>query len=363
MIFTTIKISFRHLWKSKLYSAINVIGLAIGIGCVLLAVLYWKDERSFDTFHTNNPDLYRITTSLIEDKGEKVHRTGGTGQVQGPAFKAGVPELVDYTRVMGGGVSGDVIANDKALSLQLLFADANFFNTFSFHLLRGDPKTVLSDIGSAVITESTARKYFNTLDVVGRRLEINADPSAKQLGKPLVITGVVEDPPLNSSIRFDAVFPLKFMQLSFEDNSWLNAYLGTFVLIRPGANLKAIPKKFDKIYALHAKEQLAGNIKNYGFDPEVSYGLQAMTDIHLEPFGKNTGGAEDGITNGSNPVYSYLFMGIAGFILLMAAINFVNISIADSLKRAKEVGMRKIVGGSRSRIIRQFLAESAVLCL
>ncbi|MDR3712096.1 MAG: ABC transporter permease [Puia sp.] len=362
-----LKIIFRHLWKSRLYSSINVIGLSIGIACAMLAVLYWKDERSFDDFHKNGPYLYRVTTSLVEGKGEKIRKTGGTGQVQGPAFKAAIPELLDVTRVMGGNLTGDVIGNDKALHLQMLFADANFFNTFSFHLLRGDPHTVLADAGSAVITESTAMKYFNTLDVIGRRLELNADPSARQLGRPMLITGVVRDPPANSSIRFDAVFPLQFMQLSFQDDSWLNAYLGTFVLIRPGADLKAVVKKMDAVYALHAKEQLAANWKSYGFDPRVSYGLQVMSDIHLEPFAKsgaeNNAAEEDGVSNGSSPVYSWLFMGIAVFILLMAAINFVNISIADSLKRAREVGVRKIAGGSRWRIIRLFLGESAVLCL
>jgi putative ABC transport system permease protein len=358
-----LKIGFRHLWKSKLYSAINTIGLAIGISCVLLAVLYWKDERSFDDFHRNNPNLYRITTTLIENKGDKMHKTGGTGQVEGPAFKDGVPELVDYTRVLGGGIYGDAIANDKALHLQQLFVDANFFNTFSFRLLRGNPQTVLTDIGSAVITRSTALRYFNTIDVVGRSIEMDADPSAKQLGRPIAITGVAEDPPRNSSIRFDIVLPLKFMQLSFGDNSWLNAYLGTFVVIRPGVDPERITKKFDEIYASHAKSQVAGNLKNYDFDPGSSFGLQPMTDIHLEPFGKSIGGEEDGISYGSNPMYSYLFMGIAVFILLMAGINFVNISVADSLKRAKEVGVRKIVGGSRFQIIRQFLGESAVLCL
>ncbi len=358
-----LKIGFRHLWKSKLYSAINTIGLAIGISCVLLAVLYWKDERSFDAFHTKNPNLYRITTTLIENKGDKMHKTGGTGQVEGPAFKDGVPELVDYTRVLGGGIYGDVTANDKALHLQQLFADGNFFNTFSFRLLRGNPQTVLADIGSAVITESTAKRYFNTIEVVGKRLEMDADPSAKQLGRPIVITGVAEDPPRNSSIRFDIVFPLKFMQLSFEDNSWLDAYLGTFVVIGPGSNPGRIAQKFNEIYAVHAKTQVAGNFKNNDFDPGASFGLQPMTDIHLKPLGKSIRGEEDGISYGSNPVYSYLFMGIAIFILLMAGINFVNISVADSLKRAKEVGVRKIVGGSRFQIIRQFLGESSILCL
>jgi len=121
-----LKITFRQLWQSKLYSSINVIGLAIGITCMLLAILYWKDERSFDAFHQNNPDLYRITTTLIENKGAGKQTIGGTGQVQGPAFKSQVPEVKDYVRVLGGDVPGDVMANGKSLELSRYPAPAEW---------------------------------------------------------------------------------------------------------------------------------------------------------------------------------------------------------------------------------------------
>src|SRR5580700_6060756 len=215
MLISDMKIAFRHLRLNKLYSSINVIGLAVGISCVLLAVLYWKDERSFDRFHQKSKDLYRITTTLAENKNEKIHTSGGTGQVQGPAFKAGVPEVVDYVRIFGGGLGGDVAANGKSLHLQLLFADESFFNIFSFPLLQGNPQTALKDINSVVITESAAIKLFGGTDVVGKQLQLDADPSAKRLGKPMVITGVVKNLPKYSSIRFELLFPMKFLQLSF----------------------------------------------------------------------------------------------------------------------------------------------------
>jgi putative ABC transport system permease protein len=354
-----IRIAFRHLWQNKLYTAINVIGLAVGISCVLLAVLYWNDERSFDGFHKNYANLYRVTTTLSENKRDARHMSGGTGQVQGPAFKAAVPEVMDYTRVFGGGIFDDVRTGDKNLRLQTLFVDDNFLALFDFRLLSGDPRTVLEDMSAAVITESAALRLFGSTDVVGRALELAGDPSAKRLGKPMRVAGVVKNPPVNSSIQFDLLLPIKFVQLSFTDDNWLNAYLGTFVLLRPGADPLAVSRKFDRVYALHAGEQLAANIKNYGFDPQVSYGLQPLADVHLHPLG---GGGESGIVNGSSPLYSYLFFGIAAFILLMAGINFVNISIADSLKRAKEVGVRKIIGGSRGQIVFHFLLESVLVC-
>ena len=360
---TFLKISLRHVWQSRLYSIINIVGLVTAITCMLLAVLYWKDERSFDSFHKNNPDLYRITTTLIENKGDKSITIGGTGQVQGPAFKAAVPEVKSYVRILGGDIFSDVAAANKSLHLRPLFVDDNFFDVFTFRLLRGNPQTVLNDIASVVITETTAKKFFNSVDVVGKMLQIDADPSFEKLGKPLIVSGVVQDPPANSSLQFDALFTFEFLRLSFEDNNWLNAYLGTFVVLDPKADKHLTEQKFNKVYASHAKEQLAETFKNYGYDPQISYGLQPMTDVHLNPLQRTSGNAEAGIINGSSSVYSYMFMGIALFILLMAAINFINISIANSMKRAKEVGVRKITGSGKWQIVLQFLGESAILCL
>ena len=349
------KIALRHLWQNRLYSGINVVGLALGLTCVLLAVLYIQDEHQFDTFHRHNPHLYRITTTAIETKGESPQVSGGTGQVQGPAFKAAVPEVSEYVRVMGGSIFGDVRSGQNVMKMQLLFADSNFFDVFSFKLIHGNPKTVLKEVGSVVIPEKTALKFFNTTDVVGKTLHLEADPSAQRLGKPLVISGVVENPPSNSSIQFDVLHPFSFMQLSFEDTYWLNAYLGTFVVLTPTADKAAVIRKFNQIHARNAQKQ----IKDNGFDPQVHYGLQPITDMHLYPL--HTGG-EGGAVNYSNPMYSYLFLGIALFILMMASINFVNITIASSLKRAKEVGIRKVTGSRQRQIIFQFLGESSILC-
>ena len=359
---TFLKISFRHLRQSRLYAIINIVGLATGITCMLLAVLYWNDEHSFDNFHANNPNLYRVTTTLIDDKNESPQTIGGTGQVQGPAFKNEVPEVKDYVRIMGGDIYSDVIANGKGLHIKPLFVDSNFFNVFSFKITHGNASTALLNANVAVLTESTARKFFNTDDVVGKTLRMDADPSFDKLGRPLIITAVVKDPPANSSLQFDALFSFQFMQLSFHDNNWLNAYLGTFVVLDSHANIQNVEQKFDAVYASHAKDQLAQNIRLYGYDPQVSYGLQPITDVHLNALMRSSGNAEGGIVNISNPAYSYMFLGIAFFILLMASINFINITVANSFNRSKEVSIRKISGGSRRHIIMQFINESFILC-
>jgi len=342
-----------------MYACINVSGLAVGITCVLLAVLYVTDEHSFDSFHQAN--LFRVTSQVtFEGKNET---TGGTGQVQGPTFRSQVPEVLNFSRVMGGGIYEDVRTGDLALRLQVLFVDDSFFDVFTFKLKRGDSKTALKNVNSVVITYKTALRFFGRLDVVGKTLNMDYEPSARRIGTPLVVSGVVEDPPANSSIQFDILFPFKFMKVSFDDASWLNTYLGTFVVLHPRANIDLVAKKFDQIHSIYAQRQLTESKRSNGYAPRIQYGLQRITDIHLNPANISDKTGEDGVVNGSKPIYSYLFLGIAIFILLMASINFVNVSIAISMRRTKEVGVRKVTGGTRFQILAQFLGESGLLCI
>lgn len=364
MLSNYLKTALRHLRRNKLYGAINVVGLAVGITCTLLAVLYWKDEHGFDEFHKNIPHLYRVTTNRISNKeGDRVI-TGNTGHVHIPAFKAGVPELKEAVRVLGGDIGTIMIHGDKSIHLKPLWVDSGFFNVFTFRFLQGNPATALSAINSVVLTETTAKKFFNSTDVVGKLLTQEVDPSQIKLGKPLVVTGVVKDPPGNSSLQFDALMTFSFMELSFENNNWFGGWLGGFVVIHPDADLEKVKAKFNAIYDENAKKQLNDKEYNWmGFDPKIRFGLQPMNDVHFNTALTTSGWNEGGVVNVASPVYSYTFMGIALFILVMAAINFINISIASSLKRAKEVGIRKISGGNGRQIIFQFLVESAILCI
>ncbi|WP_336518350.1 FtsX-like permease family protein [Pollutibacter soli] len=354
------KTAFRHFNHNRLYFVINISGLALAATCLFLAILYVRHENSYDNFHQHQDRFYRIITTRSDSKGMRA-TVAGTGQPQGPAFQAAIPEIEEYTRLMGGDIYGTVLSNGKPLELQMLFTDSSFFRLFNFPLIAGDTATALKTINSVVITETVARKFFNTTDVVGKLLEQDADPSAERLKKPLVIGGVVKDLPDNSSIRFEILLPLSYMQLSFTDQNWLNQYLGTFIRLKPGADLKTVSEKFDRVAAAHAKQQVDESMKLYHFDPKISYGLQPVSEMHMHPM--LTGDfREGGIVNESNPIYWILFLGISVFILLMAGINFVNISIAGSLKRAKEVGVRKISGGSKLQIIVQFLLESTIVC-
>lgn len=277
--------------------------------------------------------------------------------MQGPAFHARVPEIMHYTRVMGGGIHGDVRHGHRALRLRLLFVDASFFDVFSFRILHGSTSTALRDVNAVVITRRTAMKFFNRTDVVGELLQMDADPSATRLGKPLVVTGVTEDPPATSSIQFDILFPFEFMKLSFDDTSWLNAYLGTFIVLQQRADPERIIAKFNRIAAGLSQTQRKGHPEAQAF----TYGLQRMTDIHLNSYNAPNEHGESGIVSTSKPIYSCIFIVMAGFVLLMASINFINIHIASSMRRAKEIGIRKATGSSATAIIAQFAGESSIV--
>ncbi|MEM9142514.1 MAG: ABC transporter permease [Bacteroidota bacterium] len=364
MIHNYLKIAWRSIWKDKVNSAIKVVGLVAAIISMLFAVIYWNDEHNFDSFHENSPDLYRVTTTLVEQDGADPITVGATGQVQGPAFQEAIPEIGDFVRLWGGDIHNDVNGNGKNLNLNILFADKPFFELFSFPLIHGNPVTALQEINSVVITESTAMRFFNSIDVVGEVLSITADPSFQRLKKPLVISAVAKDPPQNASIQFDLVLPFAFAQLSFTDTNWLNTYLGTFVLLDPLADMDAVPGKMDAVFAVHAQEQLKKSTAQYGFDPEIRYGLQDVREMHLNPlFRPGAFNGEGAVVNTSSPLYSLVFMGIALLILVLASINFINIGLANAFKRAGEIGVRKVVGGKQGQIVFQFLAESSLLCL
>jgi len=358
-----LKIAWRNLWNNKFYSVINIVGLAVAIICLLFAGIYWNEEHSFDDFHTNNPNLYRITTNKVEHKGAIAETTGGTGQVQGKAFKNAIPEIKKYSRVLGGEIYYDVSTDDKTLTSNILFVDSNFFDVFTFPLLYGDSNTALDEVNSVVLSESTAMRLFNSTDVVGKVLRMDHNPAFQRLKKPLVVSAVAKDAPKNSSIQFEILHPFSFVEVTFLDTNWLNAYLGTFVVLEPTSDLASIEEKFKSVFAIHGKDQIEQKLARYGFDPEINYGLQNIVDVHLDPLLKDSNSnIETGVVNTSNKIYSIVFIAIALLILIMAAINFINISIASAIKRAKEIGVRKIAGGNKTQIIFQFLIESGMLC-
>jgi len=325
--------------------------------CALLAILYVRDEMSYDRFHKNATQLYRLTTTITSPGGVR-QTVGTTGQVQGPAFKEAIPEISDYLRIWGINAI-NMSGNNKSLPVNTLYVDENFFRLFSFPLLQGTAKKILSDPFSIVLSETTALRFFGTTDVVGKTLKIEEGRGIENL----TITGVARKATANSSLQFDVLIPFSYLQLMFTDKNWLNQYLTTFLLLRPGADPKIVQQKFASIFKTQARDQLD---ETKAHPDQYQFALQPFTDLHLYPLGLNpylTADEEKGLSGGSTIIYSYILTGIVAFILLMACVNFINLSISDSLKRSKEIGVRKIAGSNRGQIIIQFLVEASSLCL
>jgi putative ABC transport system permease protein len=345
-------VAIRNLWRNKIVSAINISGLSIGLACCMLIFLYAKDEWSYDRFHSGKDNIFRITAQMVDNQGKEQFKTGKTGAVHGPSFRQDIPEIRSYTRIAG---SDHIIRqNNQTFSQNIHIADPNFFSVFSFPLRSGNPNTALSDLRNMVITEQTAKKYFGTTDVIGKTLEIEFNKKFE----PFTITAVARNCPQNSTIKFDILLSFQFYDKIDPDQQWLNFDLSTFLVLTPGADIHSVVAKLTRVYKEKAADQLKSARDKYGFTGTVNWGLQPLTAIHLS----KDYDAEDELSDASNPMYSYILTGIAFFILLIACINFINLTVARSLKRSKEVGIRKVIGGRRSQLVWQFLGESFLAC-
>lgn len=343
-----LKIGWRSLRRSKVFSFINMAGLALGLTCCILILLYIKDESTFDRFQKNGKDLFRIKVTMTSSEDEMT--IASTNSIHGPSFKEGIPEIVEVIRTQTQPFV--VKKGEDFLSTDVLFADPVFFQVFSIPLLHGDPQTVLSDIGSIVITEEMAETYFSTTDAVGKVIELKVNDQFV----PFTVSGVVKTIPQNSTIQFDSMISFEWQEANgWTNDEWLGFYMNTFVLLNQGADPAQVAPKMNKIFEVKVADELA---KSPGFDQKIKFSLQPFMDIHLDGGMDND---RNGITRSSNPIYSYILGGIGLFILIIACINFVNLAVARSMKRAKEIGIRKVIGGQRKQLVMQFLTESFLL--
>ena len=342
------KTAIRNLMRNKVFSFINITGLSIGLACCILILLFTKDELSYDRFHARSNQIYQLTCDRIEKEG--THKKFAiAAMVQGPAFKQEIPEIQAFVRVDNKQL---VIKKDNtAFSEKITWADDNFFSIFSFPLLAGNPLKVLADLHSVVLTDEMADKYFGTRDVIGKTLQIEINGAFE----PFTITGVAQKSPENSSIKFSMVLPFKYLEQINPDNGWMWVSYPTYFVINRGADVNLIKTKMAQVFQTQAKSEIDIN-HQAGYDNKFVWGLLPFQNMHL-----NT--EYEGVPEASSPVYSYILTGITVFILLIACINFVNLSMAQFLKRSKEIGIRKAVGGLRRQLIKQFLGESFLVCL
>ena len=334
MLKNYLKIFIRNLKRNKTYSVINILGLSTGIASSILILLWISNELSYDRLHKNADVIYRV---VAED--------GVVGKMSvtcGPLaeyMKTTYPDVVSTTRYMP--YEGSAFKyQDKILRIEKgAFADPDFFKMFSFSFLRGNPETALKDLTDIVITESTAKKFFGNKNPVGRVLLVDGKD-------PLTVSAVIKNIPANSQLRFDYIINtqiLKYIGFPFDD--WSNAGLNTFIQVKKGTDTQKLNKQIADIMSKQVP----------GFNRKLF--LQPLTDIHL-----NTDFAYD-LPGIGDKKYIYIFSAIALFLVLIACINYINLSTARILKRSKEVGLRKIMGSNRLQIVKQFFGESAIIVL
>ena len=347
-------LSWRNLLRNKVFSFINITGLSLGLACCMIIILYSKDELSFDRFHANSNHIYRITNSTIEPNGKVQNTSGITGMLPGPVFQSEIPEIKEFLRLQGDLLSVKVGA--KIFEQEVTYVDDNFFSFFSFPLKEGNINTALKDLYSVVLNEELAKKFFGTSSAIGKIIELpTGEDGAFQ---NFTVNGIVPKSPQNSSIKVNILLPIN---LNFRDgkadNQWISFYLNTFVNLYPDADIEKVEAKFKVVYESKAEDQIKEAKDKYNINETFRYGLQPLLDLHLS----TDFSVANGLVDGSNPIYTKILGAIALFMLVIACINFVNLTVARSLKRAKEIGIRKVIGGERKQLIYQFLGESFVV--
>ena len=353
MIKNFIKTAWRNLLKNRTFSILNIAGLAIGLSCFLLITMYVVDELSYDRYNEKADRIYRVNSDI---------RFGGTdlnlavcSDPMGATLKRDYPEVEEFTRIYNSSGSKLIKKGNEWINEDLVaHADSTLFNVFTLPAIAGDTKTALNEPNTVVITESAAKKYFGSTNAVGKTLETS--DRGNNLYK---VTAVIKDVPKNSHFNFDFFFSMDNVDYGF--GNYLSHNFQTYIVLRKGADYKAFDKNFDQVIDKYVLPQAKQYMEVKSMDEfkkagnKLEYHLMPMTDIHL----RSKRFPELGV-NG-NAQYVYIFSAVAIFILLIACINFMNLSTARSASRAKEVGIRKVLGTEKKFLIGQFLTESILL--
>jgi putative ABC transport system permease protein len=344
------KTALRGLKKNIGFTLINVLGLALGLCVCMLIVFYVIDELGYDTYNTKIDRIYRVNNDVKFGGNENSYAVAPAPLAQ--ALLNDFPEIETTVRFRGWGSYKIRKGDQNVQEDRVIFADPQLFDVFTLSMIDGDPKTALKEPKTVVINETTAKKYFNAVNVVGKTLTINDTLLYK-------VTGVIKDISKQSHFNYDLFLSMPTLAES-RDVTWLSNNFNTYVLLKPGADIKKLEAKMPTVVEKYVSPQLqtmihmtykqlvaGGNYFKLNFTP--------LKDIHL----KSNRVAE--LSGNSNMQYVYMFSAVALFILIIACVNFMNLSTARSSNRAREVGVRKVLGSPRKYLIFQFLSESVIV--
>lgn len=343
MIRNYLKVTLRNLLRNPVYNLINILSLTIGIVCTVLIILYITHEISYDRFHENGKWIYRVAMEMTDAEGSR--KTGNTTAAVGPSFLEEIPEVEQMVRLRYPVDGYYHFDGNQYYDPAIVYADSSLLQLFSFRLISGNPETILREPYSLVLTEETASKIFGDKNPVGQQVVLNEEN--------YMVTGIIQAPPEKSHIRFTSL--ISFSTL-YKDSRFYMDWNGgwqyfTYIKLHEGADIEQVKERMKDFMYRHI---------NYIYEPagaSLQPLFQPLFKIHMNPE------IGDGFGPGGSPSSLLIYSAIALFILFLASINFMNLSTARATTRAKEVGIRKVVGAHRSKIIWQFLSESIVLSL
>jgi putative ABC transport system permease protein len=347
-----IKYSLRSFKRQRAYIIINVLGLSVGITCSLLIAIFVINEACYDRYNTRKERIFRV---ILDGKiGDQNIAQASTAPVIGPTMMQEFPEIEDFLRINGWGPTIVNYNNQTFMEEHMVEADSSFFNFFSIKVLKGDPKNLLNAPHKVVLSESTAKKIFGDVNPIDKTLKIGSDSIR------FTISGVMADIPGNSHFEINIITSIMTYTESSSNPSWLSNHLSTYLLLKPNSDYKSLEKKFPgfvlKYLGTEIQQYLGISINDFfAQGNRYRYYLQNLTDIHLDP------SIRQQLKEASDPKYLTIFGSIAILVILIAAVNFMNLSTAQSSKRAKEVGIKKIGGSTNGMLIAQFLFESFIL--
>ncbi len=353
MLRNFLKITLRNLWRQKGYTFINIAGLAIGLACCFLIILFVQDELSYDKQYANSDRIYRV--AVKGTVGDQEMNLPQTPSLMARTLVEEYPEVLKGTRMVHT-PNMLVRYEDRVFNeTHFMWVDTNFFDVFSIPLLYGDPKTALKDDHTVVMTAETASKYFDNLSEAIGEIVTFED------GTPYRVTGIAQNAPENSHFHYGMLCPLSSWEWRWEE-SWLGNFMYTYILLQKNADPAQLQAKFpafiEKYVGPHIQRQMGMSMEEFkASGSKLAYYLQPLTSIHLHSH------LNSELEPNSDITYIYIFSLIAFFILFIACINFMNLSTSRSAGRSKEVGIRKVLGSRRKQLIAQFLLESIFLSL